>query len=342
MSRHDAVSPGGAVDAVDVAGHELRSRSDDEIRTLFDRLDNRGRWGVDDELGTLNHITPDKRREAAQLVRTGCVLSLAHPLEIGGTPRGAHLERQMFYNREAGGSGPPFAGDHFGMDTHQQEVTHLDCVSHIGSHEGRTYNGRPFAEVATSDGLTFGSIHAQRAGIFTRGVLLDVAAACGREWLDPGHEITPDEMEQAAAAAGVEVSCGDVVVVRAGVEPRERSEGWSPLLAGPGPDVAAWLHDHEVAAYTGDAPEHITERGAVALGRLSDDAIEHDRGATEFPLPFHQVAIPAMGLVLLDHARVEELAAYSREVDRHEFLFVVAPLVMPGGSGSPVNPLAAF
>lgn len=318
------------------------SRVDDEIRAIFARVDNTGRWGEDDELGTLNHITPDRRRSAARLVEEGRSLSLAHAIELK-EGEGSQLERSMIYNRSREGVAPLFAGDHFGMETHQQEVTHLDCVSHIGSHHGRVYNGRRFEDVATDAGLTFGSIHAQRSGIFTRGILLDVAQALGAEWLDSTHEITPDDLERTEAQAGVRVGPGDVVVVRAGVEAREAAEGWSPFLAGPGPDVAVWLHDRDVAAYTGDAPERVTTVGALVLGRLSPGEVdERDLVTTRFPLPFHQIVIPAMGLVLLDHARVEELAANCRDRGRYEFLFVAAPLVMPGGSGSPVNPLAIF
>lgn len=318
---------------------EAPSRSDDEIRAIFARVDNTGRWGEDDELGTLNHITAEKRRAAARLVQLGSTLSLAHPLLADGDAN--HLERRMVYNRSLEAGAPLFAGDSFSMETHQQEVTHLDCVSHIGSHEGLAYNGRPFDDVAHEAGLRSGSIAAQRAGIFSRGVLLDVAAALGVAWLDPGHEITREDLERAEEHAGLRVGAGDVVVVRAGVEAREASEGWSPFLAGPGPDAAVWLHEREVAVYTGDAPERISVSAALVLGRLApDEAPDAPRSATRFPLPFHQIVIPAMGLVLLDHARVEELASRCRELERYGFLFVVAPLVMPGGSGSPVNPLA--
>ncbi|CAN5496390.1 cyclase family protein [soil metagenome] len=322
-------------------------QDDHELAELAARLSNAGRWGPDDELGTLNHITPDKRVQAAGLVREGIVVSLSHPLLAQRDGAGEHhIERRMHYNRapDPVSGTPPAAGDHFGIEVHQQGVTHLDCVSHIGSVDGRAYNGRHFEEIARDDGLTFGSVYAQRNGIVSRGVLLDVAAAAGVDWLDPPHEILPEELEAAERHADIEVTTGDVVVVRAGVDAREAALGRHPLVPGPGAAVARWLHDREVAVYTGDAPEHITTAGARILGRLAPDADAEsdvpDAGA--YPLPFHQVAIPAMGLVLLDHARVEELARTCRELSRHEFLFVAAPLVIPGGSGSPVNPLAVF
>ncbi|MGI9015784.1 MAG: cyclase family protein [Euzebya sp.] len=318
---------------------------DEHALAVAEEISNTGRWGPDDELGTLNYITPAKRVQAAGLVRHGIVVSLAHPLMAGGAPgEEGHIQRRMMYNRttEPTTGTPPAAADHFAMETHQQGVTHLDCVSHIGGWDGSAYNGRCFEGIAGEEGLGFGSVYAQRDGIVSRGVLLDVAAARGVDWLDSGHEITSADLDAAAQHAGLQVSSGDVVVVRAGTDAREAAQGPDPLVAGPGPDAARWMHRHEVAVYTGDAPEHITTAAALILGRLPDDAPARDIEPGAFPLPFHQLVIPSMGLVLLDHARVEELAQTCRELSCHEFLFVAAPLVMPGGSGSPVNPLAVF
>lgn len=316
---------------------------DDQLIALFDQLDNAGRWGADDELGTLNFITPDKRSQAAGLVQTGQVLSLAHPLTARATPtRPQQIEHRMLYGNVPDGS-LGSAGEHLAMDVHQHGLTHLDCVSHVASYDGRVYNGRRFDEVATDSGLSFGSVYAQREGIVSRGVLLDVAAAAGVGWLDPSHEITAADLEAAEVHAGITVSSGDVAIIRAGVGAREERHGSSPLAPGPGGDAARWLHAREIAVYTGDAPEHLTPAGARMLGLLPDSEPGPDDGvSTRFPLAFHQVCISAMGLVLLDYCSVEELARTCRELGRYEFLFVAAPLAIPGGTGSPVNPLAIF
>lgn len=325
------------------SGTAQREWDDDQLVELFDRVDNAGRWGADDELGTLNYITPRKRLEAAALVRTGRVLSLAHPLLARATEaRPQQIEHRMLYGNVPDGS-LGSASEHLALDVHQHGITHIDCVSHVASYDGRVYNGRSFNEVATDTGLSFGSVYAQHEGVVSRGVLLDVAAAAGVEWLDPSHEITAADLDAAERHAGVEVSSGDVVVVRAGVGAREASVGPSPLGPGPGGDAAVWFHEREIAVYTGDAPEHLTSAGARMLGLLD----EAPTGAGEavpsrFPLAFHQTCIPAMGLVLLDYCDVEELARTCRELGRYEFLFVAAPLAIPGGTGSPVNPLAIF
>jgi len=318
-----------------------REARDDELIELFGRVSNAGRWGADDELGTLNYITPQKRRQAAGLVRTGQVVSLAHPLSARATEsRPRQIEHRMLYGNVPDGS-LGSASEHLALDVHQHGMTHLDCVSHVAGFDGCVYNGRRFDEVATDTGLSFGSVYAQREGIVSRGVLLDVAAAKGVDWLDPAHEITGADLDAAERLGEVEVRSGDVVVVRAGVEAREAALGPSPPGPGPGGGAAVWLHEREAAVYTGDAPEHLTTAGARMLGLLDDRETDRDEvGATRFPLAFHQICIPAMGLVLLDYCRVEELAQACRDLGRYEFLFMAAPLVIPGGTGSPVNPLA--
>ncbi|MBA3235134.1 MAG: cyclase family protein [Chloroflexi bacterium] len=322
------------------------TRTDEELLHLAARLSNAGRWGPDDELGTLNHISAAKRVEAASLVRTGLTVSLARPLIRSTDPTSAvELDRRFFANARPDrlSGAPPFAGEYLGLDTHQQGVTHLDAVGHVGGADGSAYGGRLFSDSINDEGLCVGSVFAQRDGIVSRGVLLDVPAALGRDWLAPPHEITPADLEAAERHAGVTVGRGDVLVVRAGIEPREATEGPSPLGPGPGPDAAAWMYERDVALYTGDAPEHITALAARILGRTEVEP--NDGGAhtvTMFPLPFHQLALASMGLVLLDHARVEPLAEICREIGRYEFLFIVAPLALPAGTGSPVNPLAIF
>jgi kynurenine formamidase len=315
--------------------------TDEKLIELFDRVNNAGRWGADDELGTLNYITPECRRQAAALVQRGRTLSLERPLV-----RGERLQHKPFFSILPGHPlrVPPSAGEYLGLDVHQPGLTHLDCVSHIGSHAGEVYNGRRFNAVATDEGVHFGSVYAQRDGIVSRGVLLDVPAALEIDWLEPSHEISAENVEAAERLAGVRVRSGDVVVIRAGVEAREAQFGMNPLSPGPAPDLILWLHEREIAVYAGDAPERLTTAGAEILGLLPSKAadIQTDGPPTQFPLVLHQIGIPAMGLVLLDHCQVEELAAVCRELHRYEFLFIAAPLALPRGTGSPVNPLAIF
>lgn len=316
---------------------------DDALAALFEQVNNAGRWGADDELGTLNYITPAERRRAAGLVQTGETLSLALPLSVEtgwGLP--AQVEHRMLYgHRGMPPDGvPASAGDYLGLDVHQPAVTHLDCLSHVASHDGRVYNDRGFDEEVTAAGVKRGSIFALREGIVTRGILLDVPAALGVEWLEPTHGVTVEELEAAERHGGVRVERGDALLLRTGREPRIAAQGPHSLSSGPAPACLAWMHRRKVALYSGDAPDWITPAGARILGSFGPEA--GDVAPTRFPLPLHQIGLAAMGLVLLDHCAVEALARTCQRLGRFAFLFVAAPLPLPGGTGSPVNPLAIF
>lgn len=313
-----------------------RSWSDEDLIRLSQRVSNAGRWGAEDEIGTLNYISPAKRRDAARLVQIGQTLSLAHPL--------SPIEHRMLYGHQPRPTShvPASAGDYIGLDVHQAALTHLDALSHVAGHDGWVYNTRRFDDVVTASGLSHGSIYAQREGIVSRGVLLDVAAALGVDWLEPTYRITAADLEGAERYGSVRISHGDVLVLRAGNEACDTAMGPHSLAAGPGPDCIEWIHQREVAVYAGDAPEQITLAAARILGRAleRDELGQDDEVPTLFPLPMHQIGLAAMGLVLLDHCRVEELAKTCRRLGRYEFLFVAAPLPLRRGTGSPVNPLA--
>ncbi len=325
-------------------GTQLASR-DAQYLALYDRVDNAGRWGAEDELGTLNYITPERRRAAAGLVQTGEILSLAIPIEAPPTADEPHeLVHRLHYSNYPGNplKVPASAEDFLGIPMHHPAFTHLDCLSHVASHDGRVYNGRRFEEVAQPEGIAHGSIFAQRHGIFSRGVLLDIPAALGLDWLEPSHEISLADLDAAERHGGVRVASGDVLVLRTGVRAREAALGPDPLGPGPGADAILWIHEREVAVYTGDAPDLLSIQAARILGRAPQEDWRLDGEPSLFPLPLHQIGISAMGLVLLDHCEVEELARMCQRLGRYEFLFVAAPLALPGGTGSPVNPIAVF
>lgn len=297
--------------------------TDDEILALFKQCSNRGRWGSDDERGTLNYITAEKRVEAASLVRTGRVVSLAWPVVadkgvLGGVP----VTHRMLLD----GPTATAAIDYIGIAPHDPAITHIDAITHA-FWEGQAYNGRSVEEVLTKQGLAFGSIHAQRDGIFTRGVLLDVAAARGIPWLAVDDFVTPEDLEAAEARQGMTVRSGDLLVVYVGRELRAASEGLgsSPIIrAGLHASVLPWLHRREVAVYTGDC----TERMPYPSRR--------------FPMPLHQIGLVSMGLCLLDAPNLADLVCDCRELERWEFLITMSGVDMPGATGAPINPIAVL
>jgi kynurenine formamidase len=296
--------------------------TEEELLELFSTCSNTGRWGADDERGTLNYITPEKTRAALGSVRLGVSVSLAHGLVTRGSrqnpPSAVHVLTYSGYE-------PHSALELLSLSPHGFEMTHLDAICHM-FFEGAAYNGRRAADVLSRSGLTFGSIAAAEEGIVTRGVLLDVARARGVDHLEAGDGIGVADLVAAEELAGVTVESGDVVFLRSGLRLRQEREG--NLTASPREGVLAetlpWFHERQIAVYSGDC----IERSPSGYARV--------------PFPLHQVGLSAMGLSLMDSADCERLADACATHGRSHFLVVVAPLRVPGGSASPVNPLAIF
>lgn len=289
-----------------------------ELAAIAARCSNAGRWsGSAAELGTLNFITTEKRRQAATLVREGIAVSLARDLCFtAGRTDGSAPQHLMLH----AGDAPLAALDYVGIAPHGLTITHLDALGHV-FWQGRQWGGQS-SELCTPRGLSYGSILAQSGGIFTRAILLDVAAARGLDVLPRGDFVTVADLERAEELAGARVESGDCVVVRVGHEAAD-AEG-SRVLTGLHLECVPWLHDREVAMYTGDC----VERVPYPLEGL--------------PMPLHQIGLVEMGLVLLDNPDLDGLVETSRRLGRYEFLLTVAPLRIPGGTGSAVNPTALF
>jgi kynurenine formamidase len=296
--------------------------TEDEVLRLFETCSNAGRWGPDDERGTLNYVTREKRLEALALVRDGDSISIGRDLIVRGStqspPSATHM--LMYAGHE-----PSAALELLALVPHGFEMTHLDAVTH-SYFEGRVYNGRQAAQAVTPQGIAFGSIMAAADGIVTRGVLLDVAAARGVAHLDPNDGISVGDLERAEALAEARVRSGDAVFIRSGQALRERDEGpiGEDTREGVLAEVIPWLHEREIAVYSGDCIERLPS------------------GYERVPMPLHQVGMVAMGLAILDCADCERLAEVCRSRRRYTFCVCIAPLRVPGGSASAVNPLALF
>ena len=295
--------------------------TDAELQAMFERCSNAGRWGTDDELGTLNYITPEKRVAAARLVRTGEVVSAARDLSTVQSkvdPR--PLQHMIMYN--GGGAG---ISDWFGIAPHGMAVTHMDALCHF-SVDDQLYNNRKRSETVTASGAGWGSIYAMREGIFTRGVLLDVAAARGVPWYESDEYVTASDFEAAEKKQAVQVTTGDVIFVRTGMERMEREKGIQDVYprAGLHAECVEWMHDREVAVFGGDCIEKLPYP------------------SERFTSAFHMIALVAMGLPILDWPALTELAAACDRLERWEFLLTTAPWRVPGGTSSPLNPLCTF
>jgi kynurenine formamidase len=303
--------------------------NEDALRALIERVSNWGRWGPDDERGTLNHITPAVVVEASRLVRRGEVFALGIPLDRDGPQEGAPRRFNPIHMMSAlptetirdGGVG--ISDDVLVLPL--QAGTQWDALAHI-AHDGMLYGGRPASAVGI-DGASVNSIKAAAPHVFTRGVLIDVPRSRGVDELGPSDAITLTDLEGALEQAAVEVRSGDAVLVRTGHLVRCRARGWAGYRdTSPGltVDTLEWLHDREVAAVASDTicveVKPSTVRGVM--------------------FPFHAVAITYMGMLLGEIFDMEHLAADCAGDGVYEFLFAAPPLPVTAGIGSPVNPYA--
>lgn len=295
-----------------------------DVEAMMKSLSNWGRWGEHDELGALNLITPAKRKRAAALVHEGIAVSLAHEsvkTEIASSPPFGHRMTALPEEKDITSS-----ADEYRVAYHGFTQTHMDALCHL-FYKGHMYNGFSQKEV-TERGAAKLSIQNARQGIFTRGVLMDLPKLLGVRFLEGGQAIYPHHLDAWEKAAGIKVESGDAVLIRTGRWERARVEGdWDIMKnsAGLHASCLPWLKQRDVAVVGSD----------LALDVLPS-------GVDGFELPVHWTVIVAMGMPILDNCDFERLSSACEARKRWSFLLTVAPLVVPGGTGSPINPLAMF
>ena len=313
--------------------------SEEEVLRWMDELCNWDRWGDDDLLGTLNHLTPEKRVSAAGLVREGRSVSCSWDIRTGRQP-GATAESQrymlstglglddegrkgLFDGGRAGG-----AQEFIGMVFHGLDVTHLDSLAHL-FWDGKMYGGAPASLVSDRQGALKHDVLSVSDGITTRGVLLDIPRLKGVDVLAPDQHIYPEDLEAAEDAAGIKVEAGDVLLVRTGeggARIREkRNYNANKPRSGYQAACLPWLQERQVSMIGSDVAQDPTPSGYRQVS-----------------VPIHMVGIVSMGLWLIDNCQLEDLAATCAELGRWEFNFALAPIRFQGVTGSPVNPLAIF
>lgn len=316
--------------------------SRDAVLSYFRDLSNWGRWGAEDEIGTLNLITPEHRVRAAALVREGCVVPLGMDLDASAPDplkRGTRIELEPITYAMGRMSA---AREVLTLIPHGS-LTHLDSLGHIGW-DGQFYNGFRAEEVLGPAGVRRLSIHQAKNGIVTRGVLLDIAGVRGVEWLEDGDGIYPEDVLAAEERQGVRLEPGDALLARTGYLSRAL-HAEDPHYGGVGYHVSTLplLHERGVALIGSDALNDMNPSGYALDGPARPDVFDQlDLEIASLAFPVHAVALSAMGAWLLDHVVLDELAETCRRLDRWEFLLTVEPLRMVGSTGSHVNPLAVF
>ncbi len=311
------------------------SITDADVVKMISSLSNWGRWGKDDELGTINLVTPAKRMQAAALVRDGVSVSCARPIATNEVAADTTIQplRFMVDSGEGRDHDSPErvlarrgAAEFIGMVFHGYSITHVDTPAHY-FWRGKIYNGRSCNLITSREGAQVEAVDLLRDGVVSRGVLLDVAALRGRP-LEAGEGVMPDDLEAAEQAEGVRVEPGDILLIRTGYYARRRRSPLHPLKDGsPAAHVSCmpWFRARDIAMLGTDTHNDVSPATHPALGNV-----------------VHIVGLVGMGLWLIDNANLEELAEACAVRRRWEFMLTIAPLRLERATGSPVNPIALF
>src|SRR2546425_2593158 len=291
---------------------------------MWKELSNWGRWGKDDQLGALNLITPEKRQQALALAKSGTQISLGHDAL---TP-----PFQLKMSIVPDNSAPmPRISDRVEIDFHGGSYTHLDALCHI-AYNHRLFNGYVLKDtVNTSDGCTKDSVMTMKDGIVTRAVLVDIPRLRGVRYLEPGTRVTRAEVEAWEKRANIRIGPGDAVLLRTGRWARPEQSSTPGSAGSAGWDVwgVPLFKERDIAVLGSDHAQEVANNIEPPVDRLTVTAI-------------HKAVGNAMGVAILDNLDLEQAAEAAARLNRWEFMLVVAPLRVPNGSGSPVNPIGFF
>lgn len=307
------------------------------LRQAAERWSNWGRWGPDDQVGTLNYITPELVVAASRLVERGTVFSLAIDFGQSG-PQAGFLRRfnpMIFMLRDGDDA---FARDLVGRKQGYgtaddvlllptQSATQWDSLAHI-FYDSKMWNGYD-CRLVSSLGAERNDISTYRDRIVGRAVLLDLPRHREVDWLAPGEAISGDELDACAARQNVTIERGDIVLLRTGQIAQCRAAGaWGDYAGGDAPgldfDSLGWIHDHQIAALAAD-----TWGAEVRPNQLS-----------YVNQPWHRIAIPMLGLCVGEIFDLEALAADCASDGRYTMFFCANPLPVIGSVGGPINPTA--
>ena len=307
--------------AASTAGAPLDAATIDRWMT---ELSNAGRWGKDDQRGTVNLMTDATRKAAIATVRDGVSVSLSRDADpVKSVDNGNPLTLSMVATAQ---EPDPFAMESLTIAFHGTSYTHMDSLSHM-FYKDRAYNGVAKSAI-TAKGASTLAITAFKAGFVGRGVLMDIPRLKGVPYLETRTAITPADLDAWEKQAGIKVGAGDMVFFRTGRWARRAKVGaWDigAESAGLHPSVARWLKARDVAVVGWDGHGEVFP--AVVKG-------------VDFPM--HQLLIIAMGTPIFDNCDLEAVAEAAATRKRWAFLVTASPLAIPGGTGSPLNPIATF
>jgi len=282
-----------------------------QMEEWMTKYSNAGRWGADDEKGTLNLITTAKRIEAAKLVKTGETISLAKP--IAARTARANAEPARVYER--GGdesaystSNGQYVRERQEMEFHGAAMTHYDALCHV-SWRGMLYNNMKREDAFNeTDGCSKMNATTAKPGIITRGVFIELI----------GTHVTPKDIEAWEKKTGVKIQPGDALILKTKQRGSDNAmgTGWDM-------EMMPFLKERDISIIGHDGGQD----GAQIQGQS---------------LPIHAMTMVALGMPLVDHMYLDDLSIYVEKVKRYTFMFIVEPLPLKSASGSAVNPIALF
>ncbi len=294
-------------------------------------LSNWGRWGPNDQRGTLNLITAEKTRQAAALVRAGETVTLQHFVtsEEALDSQTFGPTRHWMSRVDPDTGDPTFALDEIQFSLHDGMLSHVDALCHYRTEidgEYVIFNGYP--QNLTADGCEDLAIDRMGTSYVTRGVLVDIPLMRGVDWLDPSTPIYVSDLEEWEEFAGVTIGSGDALLVRTGRWAKRDADGpWTYGATGAGlhSSVLPWLRERDVAILVGDAVNDVQPSGVERINR-----------------PIHQLTQVNLGLPIVDNGYLQEVAETALRLQRWEFLVAIQINPVEGGTASPFNALATF
>ena len=295
-----------------------------EVESYLRDHRNWGRWGDKGSAGAINLITPEKRRTAATLVRSGRTVSLSRPFPVTPSQENPQpAQHFMMKNDRPGGWGS--ATDYYGIRYHGVATTHIDALCHMWNADGM-WDGRDPDDTITSSGSTYGTIDQWSDGILTRGVLLDVPKHRGRPYVTLEEPVQGWELDEIVRRSGVTLEPGDAVMVYSGREAYAQDHN------------GAWGGGPERAGLHASCLPFIRHNDISILGW---DMMDAQPNEYDMPWSVHAVLF-TYGVALLDNALLQPLAEACAQEATYEFMLTINPLRVIGGTGSPVNPIAVF
>jgi kynurenine formamidase len=314
-----------------------------DIDRWMTELANWGRWGKQDQAGTVNLITPAKRKQAAALVKEGISVSMSLDADIPpkgspealnpppaprpGSPRLRYTWQHVMLTTGVDMRGPSgYAVDTIDVNFHGNNSTHFDALSHF-IFEGHIYNGFPGSAI-THWGAEKNDVMPFKDGFFTRGVLIDWPRFKGVPYMGDEEAIYAEDLSEWEKKTGVKIESGDCVLLRSGRWKRVAEKGPLDLnVSAPGlyASCAKWLKERDVALLGSDVVQDVRPSRVEGVNQ-----------------PIHQMMLVAVGTPLFDNCQLEAAAEQAAKLNRHTFCMTVAPLRVPGATGSPFNPIATF